>query len=356
MNKIPNFCLCLLLIGCANIVAPTGGKKDTAPPRILSVDMTENNKQNKTLVFEFDEYIQFNKWEENFFVSPPVKNSVKKNIKGHKLILKIEGTLLPSTYYISLNDCIKDNNEGNILDKLEYRFSIKDIVDTLSLYGSLRDAYTLEPLERFWVMLFSENVHDTVIFNSTPSYIARTNFKGDFYFTNLNEQDYKVVSVAEGDFVYDKEEKIAFLDSMVNAQQDSIISLFAFKPIDKTPLSNIDTLMLNSDSIFLDSTIQSEANSLASLQINTNSPPGIFQLLQNDSVKIEASFNNEPYRFEKIPPGAYKLKYIFDVNKDGLWNTGIWEMKIQPEKVVNYPSEVTIRSNWDLQLDWSILE
>ena len=90
MNKLFNLCLCLLLIACANIVAPTGGEKDIEPPRLLSVDMTENNKYNKTLVFEFDEYIQFNKWEENFFVPPPVKNNIKKNVKGHKLTLTIE--------------------------------------------------------------------------------------------------------------------------------------------------------------------------------------------------------------------------------------------------------------------------
>ena len=77
---------------------------------------------------------------------------------------------------------------------------------------------------------------------------------------------------------------------------------------------------------------------------------------RDDSIKVEAFFNSEPYRIEKVPPGAYKLKYIVDVNQDGIWNTGNWEMKIQPEKVVNYPSEVMIRSNWDLQIDWSILE
>ena len=50
------------------------------------------------------------------------------------------------------------------------------------------------------------------------------------------------------------------------------------------------------------------------------------------------------------------LKYIIDINKDSFWSTGNWEKRIQPEKALNYPSEIMIRSNWDLELDWTNLE
>ena len=39
---------------------------------------------------------------------------------------------------------------------------------------------------------------------------------------------------------------------------------------------------------------------------------------------------------------------------DGIWNCGNWETKTQPEKVINYKTEITIRSNWDLELDWDL--
>ena len=32
------------------------------------------------------------------------------------------------------------------------------------------------------------------------------------------------------------------------------------------------------------------------------------------------------------------------------------DTKISPEKVINYPSEIAIRANWDLILDWAIEE
>ena len=59
---------------------------------------------------------------------------------------------------------------------------------------------------------------------------------------------------------------------------------------------------------------------------------------------------------DEIVPGKYQLKYIVDNNQDRIWNTGNWESRILSEKVANYPSEITIRSNWDLELEWIIQE
>ena len=46
--------------------------------------------------------------------------------------------------------------------------------------------------------------------------------------------------------------------------------------------------------------------------------------------------------------------YINDQNNDGKWNTGSWDNKLQAERTINYPSEITIRSNWDLELEWKL--
>jgi hypothetical protein len=67
-------------------------------------------------------------------------------------------------------------------------------------------------------------------------------------------------------------------------------------------------------------------------------------------------FNKKPYLIDEIVPGTYHLRYITDNNRDSIWNTGNWERRIQPEKAVNYYSEITIRSNWDLELEWIIVE
>ena len=68
----------------------------------------------------------------------------------------------------------------------------------------------------------------------------------------------------------------------------------------------------------------------------------------------EAYFNKKPYLIKNILPGNYNIKYIADSNCDSIWSTGNWEKRIQPETAINYPSEVTIRANWDLELEWFI--
>jgi hypothetical protein len=82
--------------------------------------------------------------------------------------------------------------------------------------------------------------------------------------------------------------------------------------------------------------------------------PCIFQLLQNEKLISEFVFSEKPYALNDIVPGKYQLKYIADSNEDGKWNTGNWVEKLQPEKVINYTTEITIRSNWDLELEWNL--
>ena len=365
MKFFSNIFLIFLLTSCANMVAPIGGDKDVYAPKLLNAGIIESPKKayGKTIKFEFDEYIQLNKWEENFYISPPIKKRIQKKIKGQELFVIIDDTLNKNTtYFVALNLCIKDNNEGNILDTLGYKLSITDSFDTLTLSGDLRDSYTLEPLENAWVMLFNTNVNDTLIFKQTPNYIAKTAKNGSFYFPNLKDVNYKIVALTDFDFVYNLEEKIAFSDNLINAKNDSFISLFAFDPIIEIDGILTDSIGIKLDSLTtisvdLDSIIKKEGLPAGKLEIFTSqNAPCILQLLQNEKVITEIPFNKKPYLIDEIIPGTYHLRYITDNNRDSIWNTGNWERRIQPEKAVNYYSEITIRSNWDLEIEWIIVE
>ncbi len=360
MKILESIFLIFLLTSCANIVSPTGGDKDIDPPKILNIQTIEKSKNmnSEIIKFEFNEYIQTNKWEEYFYISPPIKKRPKKKIKGNVLFLTIEDTLNNNiTYNFALNACVKDNNEGNILDTLNYLFNKKENQDTLNIIGSLQDSYTLNALENAWVMLFNENLNDTLIFKKTPNYIAKTNKNGFFNFPNLKNMNYKIVALTGFDFVYNKEEKIAFSNNIINAKTDSFITLFAFDPIIKIDSLIQESMPLKSDSNItsdIDTIIQKKEFSPGTLKINTKNSSCIFQLLQNEKVIIEIYFNEAPYLIEDIIAGNYNLKYIADNNQDSIWSTGNWERRIQPEKVIDYPSEIKIRSNWDLELEWII--
>jgi hypothetical protein len=350
----PIFIYLLLLSSCANIVAPTGGEKDTDSPEMLNKKIVV--KEGITNInFTFNEYIQLNKWEEYFYISPPTEKKIQKKIKGKMLTLTIEDTLAKNTTYnIALNNCIKDNNEGNIVDTLNFIFSTSDKIDSLTLSGQLKDAYTLNAVENAWIMLFVNNRVDSIIFKEKPNYIAKTNENGDFHFPNLKSKNYTIVSLTDFDFIYNEEEKIAFLNTTVNAKRDSFISLLSFDPIIAIDSIIKDSTLVEVDSTTADSLVVEEIKYGNLTIISTENKQCIFQLFQNNKVTNEFNFTEQPFLLTDITPGKYQIKYIADSNKDGKWTTGSWEKRAQAEQVINYPSEITIRSNWDLELEWEL--
>ena len=119
---------------------------------------------------------------------------VKKQIKGKELSIFLDNILDEKiTYQVVLHYCVMDYNEGNILDTLSYRFTLNDILDTLTLSGRVEDAYTLNNLDNVWVMLFKEDTNDSLIFNAIPDYISKTDKNGFFHFPNLKHQNYKSI-------------------------------------------------------------------------------------------------------------------------------------------------------------------
>jgi len=348
------FIYLLLLSSCANIVIPTGGVKDTNSPEMLNKTILEKEGLT-TIDFIFNEYIQLNKWEDYFYISPPTEKRIQKKLKGKMLTLTIEDTLAKNmTYNIALNNCIKDNNEGNILDTLNFIFSNSDNIDSLTLSGKLQDAYTLTAVENAWIMLFKGNRADSIIFKEKPNYISKTNKNGYFHFPNLNNKNYTIVSLTDFDFIYNEEEKIAFSNTVINAEKDSFISLLSFNPIIVIDSIITDSAIIDIDSTRTDSLVIEEVKYGNLTIISSENKQCIFQLFQNNKIINEFEFANQPFLLNDITPGKYQIKYIVDSNKDGKWTTGDWGERVQAEKVINYPSEIIIRSNWDLELEWEL--
>jgi hypothetical protein len=68
--------------GCAKMVAPTGGAKDTIPPHVVPEKSTPNLSTNfkpQKIILTFDEWVQLNQPTVQIVVSPPLANlKVKK--------------------------------------------------------------------------------------------------------------------------------------------------------------------------------------------------------------------------------------------------------------------------------------
>lgn len=56
-------------------------------------------------------------------------------------------------------------------------------------------------------------------------------------------------------------------------------------------------------------------------------------------------------QLDKLHAGSYRFTSFIDTNNDGLWTTGDWEMKRQPEKTIRFKEAIKVRANWDIEAE-----
>jgi hypothetical protein len=130
----------VVLPGCANIIPPQGGPKDSLPPRLIKAspgDSTRNFKGSR-ITFSFNEFVDLQNVQENLLVSPSPKTNPTVDHKLNTVTLKIKDSLESNTTYsINFGDAIKDFNEGNVLKGFTYIFSTGPYIDSLELHGKV---------------------------------------------------------------------------------------------------------------------------------------------------------------------------------------------------------------------------
>ena len=214
---------CLVLASCAKIMVPSGGPKDTTPPKVVG-EKPENGSVNftgKTIKITFDEYVTLNNPIENVIFSPPMGERIDYSTKGKSVIVKLNDTLRANTTYNMLfSDCIQDFHEGNKLNSYGYAFATGDSIDQHKLFGKVVNVETDKAEAGVFVMLYEEDT-DSLPLTSRPDYITKTNEQGRFSFNHLKSLHYKIFALKDinFNFMYDlPNEFIAFADSMLRAK------------------------------------------------------------------------------------------------------------------------------------------
>ncbi|MFN8274830.1 MAG: Ig-like domain-containing protein [Flavobacteriaceae bacterium] len=84
---------------------------------------------------------------------------------------------------------------------------------------------------------------------------------------------------------------------------------------------------------------------------NVKQYPIIVELTDKNGIVQYSMIHEKPgtINFELIKPDLYTLRIICDNNKNGIWDTGNYLQKLQPEEVIYFPKNIDIRANWDVQ-------
>ncbi len=211
---------------CAKVVSPTGGDKDTIPPAVRKSTPPNFSTgfASDEIEVVFDEFIQLKDVNQKLIVSPPMEKKPDVRLRGKGILIRLDEDLLPqTTYTLNFNDAISDNNEGNPLEGFEYVFSTGDELDSLSLAGTLVDAFSGKPVEGVYVMLY-ENLADSIPYLHVPYYLGKTDKEGAFSINHLRADTFRLFALQDLNMNYKFDqvtEAIAFLDSLITLRPET---------------------------------------------------------------------------------------------------------------------------------------
>jgi len=210
----------LLIHACANRGSgPTGGPKDTTPPRVMKSFPANGalNFKKKQIQIDFDEMISIEKPTENVIISPPQLKPPDVKAYGKNVIVNFNEDLKDSTTYsINFGNGIVDLNEKNAVKNYLFSFSTGNQIDTLKISGTVVDAENQNPLSGIIVGIYRE-MSDSVFFETPFLRIGRTDEKGHFSIDNIKKGKYKIFALGDTnhDYYYQPGEGLAFCDSLI---------------------------------------------------------------------------------------------------------------------------------------------
>ncbi|PZR16244.1 MAG: hypothetical protein DI539_17730 [Flavobacterium psychrophilum] len=250
----------LIFTSCAKRGSITGGAKDTIPPYIISSSPKNMSTQFKGNVIriDFNEYIKIKDVNKQLIISPPMEYPPVITPAGSasKFInIKIKDTLKENTTYsFNFGQSITDNNEGNPYSQFKFIFSTGTYIDSLSLNGRIKDAYSNKTDNFVSVVLYEADstFNDSTIYKQRPRYVTNTlDSTVQFSLQNLKQGKYHLIAIkdANNNYKFDpKTDKIGFLNQSIDVPNDTIYELELFQ--EKRPFKALKPVQATSHKLY----------------------------------------------------------------------------------------------------------
>ena len=229
MKYIAPLCVLIVLLlatNCAKQTSPTGGPRDTIPPKLLQTNPPNGtiHFKEKSIELTFDEYIAVNNPREQLLVTPSIGNKIEMEVRKKSVLINFNAELQDTTTYtISFRESVQDITEKNPAQNLFYAFSTGSYLDSLSIRGQIVDLQTGKPVKDGTAALY--NHPDTFdIFKHKPVYLTKSDEEGQFQFTNLKTGTYFIYAFNDKNknaLIDSKSERYGFLKQPINLKPDS---------------------------------------------------------------------------------------------------------------------------------------
>ena len=312
--------------GCANIVPPSGGPRDSIPPYAVYAKPKDSSVQiaPKEILISFNEFINTNALQEQLIVSPTIKNNPLIDQRLNMLRIRLSDSLdANTTYSFQFGNAVRDVNEANIAKNFTYVFSTGDYIDTARIYGKVVMAET-GLIDSSLIAVLHPIGNDSAIFTSRPNYYARVNGQGKFEFKFLPKKNFEIF-ILPNDYSKrydDSTKRFAFYNSSIIAGENKdTIQLYAFEAAPKAEKKQSSTLANKnqkkiSPSLKYASNLEGkEKDLLSSLQLNFET-----NILLNDSFQIRltdtnlVAFEDFTVKVNPIKPKQVVLNFPWEAN------------------------------------------
>lgn len=466
MRKALFFCSVIFLImvlafsgpGCANIIPPAGGPKDSLPPILMEANPPDStvNFKGREITLTFDEYVDLNDTRTNLLFTPLFQNNPVIEARLRTLTIKFREELeANTTYVLNFGNAIVDINERNVLRDFVYTFSTGPALDSLEISGKVMLAET-GGIDTTLMVVLHRNLRDSSVVTDLPQYIVKLNREGEFRFRNLPADTFAIYVLGDAGLsrrYQNKNQLFAFSDEPVISGQSDSVELYAYREtrpdatsgsgagplggrrtqaerlryIQPAPLKelqgdfilsfplpirdfdsskvhltvdstftpvnysvNLDTsaTKLNFMSNWMENTrynlvleqdFASDSTGKQLLKTDTlvfttkkitdygdlvirlvNVDPDrnpVLQFIQNNQVVFSRNISSGILTEELFLPGEYGLRILYDMNNNGIWDTGqFFGEKRQPEIVVPIERTITVKPDWDNEFDIGVSE
>jgi hypothetical protein len=227
--------------GCANIIPPSGGPRDSTPPQLLSAvprDSTVNFRGDR-IVFNFDEYIDDPQdLQNNILFTPLFEINPEIGVRTRTVTVRFRDSLQPNTTYIlNFGNALRDVNEGNVIRNFVYTFSTGPTLDSLTLSGKVSIAETGRT-DSTLIVILHRNLEDSAVVRERPVYVSRVDAAGNFRFQNLPKDTFAIYALGDAGTVrrYQRpaQQFFAFSNASVITGTTKDVTLYAYRTVSPT--------------------------------------------------------------------------------------------------------------------------
>lgn len=226
------------LTRCAKQTTPTGGPRDTIPPRLVQAIPAHETTgyKGQRIALQFNEPVIVNNPREQLLITPSVGKDFEMTVRKQTVYLDLNTDLRDSTTYtINFRESIQDITEKNPAPNLQLALSTGTYIDSLHIAGHVYELLKGVPAQNAAVALYQ--APDTFdIFAHKPEYLTLCDKEGNFLFQNLRPGAYYIYAFNDKNrniTVDSRSEAYGFLSEPIHLQPES-------NPFVRIPIISLD--------------------------------------------------------------------------------------------------------------------